>query len=127
MNNRFGKEYKLCSKIKIERTYRDGRVAKAFPFFAKYLVEPNSTSSFEVVFVVPKKKFRFATKRNRIRRYIRESVRLEKNQIEAVLVTKQLKMYLFLAYNGNESPTLVDTQKAIRKLFKNMKYEIENQ
>lgn len=127
MDHTFGKKYKLCSKIEIEKTYREGAVAKAFPFFSKYVVSSSDELKLRIVFVVPKKKFRLATTRNRIRRYIRESVRIEKNQLEEILRSKQLNLQLFLAYNGEENLTLPETQKGIRKLFKKIIYEIENQ
>ncbi len=127
MNAKFGKKYKLCSKVKIENTYRDGVVVKAFPFFSKLLIAKDTQYNLQIVFVVPKKKFRLATTRNRIRRYIRESVRLEKNQLEEVLLNQELGLQLFLAYNGEVNLTLADTQKAIGKLFKKIIHEIENQ
>ena len=102
-------------------------MVKAFPFFAKCVLSPADELSLQIVFVVPKKKFRLATTRNRIRRYIRESVRLEKNPLEDVLREKKLQLQLFLAYNGEENMTLTDTQKTIQKLFKKMIHEIKNQ
>ena len=127
MNAKLGKQYKLCSKVKIVNTYRDGIVVKSFPFVSKCLITKDSGFSLKIVFVVPKKKFRLATTRNRIRRYIRESVRLEKNQLEEVLRNREIGFQLFLAFNGDDKPILADTQKAIAKLFKKIIHEIENQ
>lgn len=127
MNQSFGKSYKLCSKKKIDETYRSGDVVKSFPFFSKCLFAQSNTPHFQVVFVVAKKKFKLATTRNRIRRYIRESVRLEKHILESALEAKKMELNLFLAYNGEPELNLEDTQKAIRKLFNKITHEIENQ
>jgi ribonuclease P protein component len=113
--------------LKIEKTYREGVVVKAFPFFSKFTLNHADAMSLQIVFVVPKKKFRLATTRNRIRRYIRESVRLEKNPLEDMLRSRKFQMALFLAYNGEENLTLADTQKLIGKLFKKIIHEVENQ
>lgn len=127
MSQKLGKAYKLCSKKKIEETYQKGTQVKAFPFFAKYVTKPSETYGFQIVFVVPKKKFRLATTRNRIRRYIRESVRLEKSSLEHTLLIKNVELNLFLLFNGDPEPNLADTRKAIAKLFKKIAHEIENQ
>lgn len=127
MDQRFGKKYKLCSKKKIDATYRDGVVVKAFPLFSRCLFTTESKGTFQVVFVVPKKKFRLATTRNRLRRYIRESVRLEKSSLESALKNRNKELSLFLMYNGEADTNLVETQKSIRKLFKKIIHEIENQ
>lgn len=127
LDQSFGKSYKLCSKKKIDETYRSGVVVKSFPFFSKCLFLPSEKPNFQVVFVVAKKKFKLATTRNRIRRYIRESVRLEKQILEEALQEKNIELNLFLTYNGEPELNLLDTQKAIRKLFNKITHEIENQ
>ena len=127
VSQKLGKAYKLCSKKKIEETYQKGTQVKAFPYFAKYITKPSESHGFQIVFVVPKKKFRLATTRNRIRRYIRESVRLEKSALEQTLQINNVEMNLFLLYNGEPEMNLADTRKAIAKLFKKIAHEIENQ
>ncbi len=127
MNYTFGKSYKLCSKKKIEETYQKGVQVKSFPFFAKILWTNTADPGFQVVFVVPKKKFKRATSRNQIRRYIREAVRLEKHLLESFLIAHSLELNLFLTYAGEADPNLPEIQKAIRKLLKKITHEIQNQ
>jgi ribonuclease P protein component len=127
LDQRFGKKYKLCSKKKIAATVREGFVVKEFPFFSRCLLCNESKGTFQVVFVVPKKKFRLATTRNRIRRYIRESVRLEKSCLESALKNREKELSLFLLYNGDVDINLIETRKSIKKLFKKIIHEIENQ
>lgn len=126
MNQRFGKSYKLCSKKKIDETYQNGAQIKSFPFYAKYQLDASTKSLFQIVFVVPKKKFRLATTRNKIRRYIREAIRHEKQVLENALEVKQLKISVFLLYSGETELNLPDTQNAMRKLIKKITHEIEN-
>jgi len=125
MSFKFGKEYKLCSKKIIGQLYQSGRDVKAFPFYLKHQVLETASTPFQIVLVVPKKKFRHATTRNQIRRYIREAIRLEKVNLEEKLVAKKTALALYLVYAGDGNLSLVSTRKDIAKLFKKLIYDIE--
>ena len=125
MNFTFGKAYKLCSKKDIETLYREGRDVKYFPFYLKYSIGAVKNAPFQIVLVVPKKKFRNATTRNQIRRYIREAIRLEKNMLEEKLLGKEIAVSLFLVYAGDADISLSSAKKDIVKLFKKLIYDIE--
>lgn len=125
MNSKFGKQYKLCSKTTIEQLYQSGREIKCFPFYLKYTLTSRNTAPFQVVFVVPKKKFKLATTRNKIRRYIREAFRLEKNQLEHRLSDLSQSLALFLVYAGDEHIHLHEARKNIAKLIKKLIQDLE--
>ena len=125
MNFTFGKAYKLCSKKDIETLYREGRDVKSFPFYLKHSISAVKNVPFHIVFVVPKKKFRNATTRNQIRRYIREAIRSEKNMLEEKLLAKEITVSLFLLYAGGTDISLSSAKKDIVKLFKKLIYDIE--
>lgn len=125
MSFTFGKSYKLCSKKLIEQVYQSGREVKSFPFYLKYVKIETAHIPFQIVFVVPKKKYKNATTRNQIRRYIREAVRLEKCLLEHKLIEKKLSLALFLVYAGGENLTTTGTRMDIAKLFKKLIYDID--
>lgn len=125
MNFTFGKAYRLCSKKDIETLYREGRDVKSFPFYLKYSIGAVKNVPFQIVLVVPKKKFRKATTRNQIRRYIREAIRLEKNMLEEKLLGKEITVSLFLVYAGGTDISSSSAKKDIVKLFKKLIYDIE--
>jgi ribonuclease P protein component len=125
MSFTFGKSYKLCSKILIEQVYQKGREVKSFPFYLKYIKNENTPKPFQIVFVVPKKKYKQATTRNQIRRYIREAVRIEKGTLEDKLIEKNISLALFLIYAGDENLTTSGTQRDIAKLFKKLIYDLD--
>jgi ribonuclease P protein component len=125
MNFTFGKAYKLCSKKDIETLYREGRDVKSFPFYLKYSISTVKNVPFQIVLVVPKKKFRNATTRNQIRRYIREAIRLEKNMLEEKLLGKEITVSLFLVYAGDADISFSSAKKDVVKLFKKLIYDIE--
>lgn len=83
----FGKSERLCRKILIDRLFAGGsKSILAFPIRMVYLpVEKESTPEpVSILISVPKKRFRRAVKRNRVKRQIREAYRHHK----AILIDK---------------------------------------
>ena len=123
---RLGKPYKLCSKKSIESTFRTGLVVKSYPFFSKYTFCERKDVAFQVVLVVPKKKFKHATSRNRIRRYIREGIRLNKIILEDFMANSDQSINIYLAFHGDEFLNLETSSKAIEKLFNRIVKSMSN-
>lgn len=122
MNQQFGKEYKLCSKKIIESLFKDGTKINSFPFSLVYdfVSLPNPDIPFQIVISVPKRIFKHAHERNRIKRLIRECLRTNKYVLEDFLSDKSNKnrqMALFLTYRFNEEPTYEVLMKKMSKLL----------
>jgi ribonuclease P protein component len=118
MNNKLGKQYKLCSKIVIESIFETGSTVKSHPFIARIkLVESEDSTPFKIAFSAPKKTFRFAHERNRIKRICKESVRSNKTIIESYLQTQNKQLVLFLIYATKEELKHDKLQKSTSKLF----------
>lgn len=118
MNNKLGKQYKLCSKIVIESIFETGLTVKSHPFIARLkLVESEDSAPFKIALSAPKKTFRFAHERNRIKRICKESVRSNKAIIESYLQTQNKQLVLFLIYATKEELKHDKLQKSTSKLF----------
>ncbi len=115
----FGKEYKLCSKRIIDAVFDQGEQVKAYPYIARYLItglpEP---VAFQVVFSAPKRTFRKAHERNRIKRLARETFRLNKSELEMYLKNQNKQLALFLVYTAPKEVSFAENQKAMSKLQK---------
>ena len=99
MLNQFGKDYKLCSKTVITRVYKEGSLIKRKDVLLRYLVidsEPQIKLQF--ITSAPKKKFRMAVDRNRIKRVLREIIRKNKHIIE---LNQNKSIYIVVNYSGN--------------------------
>lgn len=87
MNGRFTfpKNEKLCYKKHIDRLFIEGKSFTQNPLKIYYLVTdiPENPPP-RVVIAVPRKKFRRAVDRNRIRRLIREAYRLNKHTLRVL-------------------------------------------
>lgn len=94
------KSERTCSKIAIDNLFKDGhsRSLSAFPIRVVYLVsDTTQQEQCQIMVSVPKKCFKRAVKRNRVKRQIREAYRLNK-----AIVTEQMKKhegkYLTMAF-----------------------------
>ncbi|MFC4221759.1 ribonuclease P protein component [Flagellimonas marina] len=111
----FPKKEKLKSKTLFESLFKEGMSVSHFPLKLIYLnTSFEDDSKIKVGVVAPKKKFKSAVDRNRIKRLLREAYRLNKslifNNIEGNFA------FLFL-YLGNKMPSYVDIESAMQKLM----------
>ena len=112
MNQTFGKEYKLCSHVLIEKLFKDGEKFRDFPFLINYLhlEKPISQKDFSVLISVPKKLFKHSHDRNYIKRSINEALRKNKFILEEI---KHKPLALAIIYNFN---TLLSSSEIETKL-----------
>ncbi len=103
MKHTLGKEERLKSKKLIERLYKEGNSVKAFPLRMIFLqTEHISKFPSQVGVSVPKRNFKRAVDRNRIKRLMRESYRLQKE----IVYNNLEKPYVFMiSYIGKEECT----------------------
>ena len=110
---KFGKSEKLKSEKLIQELFDKGSSFYFFPF--KVLAMPNpdpSTSTHQVLLTVSRKNFKRAVDRNRIRRRMRESFRLNKN-----LLPPTPKLLIAYIYNAKEILTFAQIQERLIKTF----------
>ena len=78
MRYTFRKNERLKSEKQIEALFLKGQRATAFPLRMVYMKNPAEQQTTQIAISVPKKNFKKAVVRNRIKRQIREAYRLEK-------------------------------------------------
>ncbi len=99
---KFGKKYHLKSKKEIDQLFLKGKSFTGFPFKVIWLNNVDLSGSLQFLISVGKKYSKSAVKRNIIRRRVKESVRLNKNRLEAIINEKNLKLNIALIYISNE-------------------------
>lgn len=110
----FKKEERLCSIKLIEELYRQGSSFSFYPFRIVFQSIIEQEVPVQIVISVPKKKFKLAVDRNRIKRQIREIYRHSKEDFfYPQLQEKGIKLQLLLIYTGNE---IITTSKLQKKL-----------
>ena len=100
MKNTLGKQERLKSKKLIEKLYSEGDSVKTFPLRMMY-VQTKHTSDFpcQVGVSVAKRNYKLAPDRNRLKRLMRETYRLQK----AIVYDNLEEPYVFMiSYIGRE-------------------------
>ena len=125
MNQTFGKEYKLCSHVLIEKLFKDGEKFRDFPFLINYLGTESLSGSkdFNVLISVPKKLIKHSHDRNYIKRSITEALRKNKFILEELKEIKNKPLALAIIYNFN---TLLSSSEIETKLVSTlMKFSLK--
>lgn len=111
-----GKQERLKSRKLIEKLYKEGNSVKAFPLRMMFL-QTAHTSDFpaQVGVSVAKRNFKKAPDRNRLKRLMRESYRLQKE----IVYDNLDKPYVFMiSYIGKEKWSYEDLFAKMEKLLK---------
>jgi ribonuclease P protein component len=126
-NNKLGKRYMLCSKNTIDALFESGITVKSYPYVAILQYDQfKDEVPFKIVFSAPKRTFKRAHERNRIKRICKEAVRLNKSQLESYLVDNEKQLALFLVYSSKEELKNEQLEKKTVALFKKIINKLEN-
>lgn len=111
----FKKRERLSKELLIQELFEKGSSFYFYPFKVLHLPHPDQGSAVnEVLFSVPKRQFKKAVDRNKIKRRIREAYRLNKSAITAP--RKLLIAYIYTAKTILPSETF--QQKVLGTILK---------
>lgn len=115
MSVTYSKKEKLKSKKLIDQMFVEGQSVSAFPLRMVYM-----PATFEADIIaktgvsVSKRNFKTAVDRNRIKRLLRESYRLNKASYFNNLTTQYAFMILYI---GKDKPTFTEVETRMKTLF----------
>lgn len=124
MSFAFGKEERLCSRRLIDRLYSDGHRLMAFPYSVQWRSESLGVPC-QVLVVAPKRKFKHAVDRNRVKRLTRECWRMRKQSLYEYLAGRDMSLTLALVYVHNEIMTCEQLGKKMDKILEALVADIE--
>lgn len=110
-----GKNQKLKSRKAISQLFVEGNSVKSFPIKMIYFpISKTENSCTKVSFSVPKRNFKLAVDRNRIKRLLREAYRL--NQHELFQENEEIYNIMFI-YMSNVELSYDEVEKKLKKVF----------
>jgi len=124
--NSFSKPEHLCGEKRITRLFTQGDAFIAYPLRVVYIIETvhdNVPSS--VLISVPKKRFKRAVKRNRLKRLMREAYRLNKLTLIEKLEEKQLQIHIAFNYVSDDVLDFDTVEKKMKLSLEKLIAKIE--
>lgn len=128
INEKLGKSYKLCKEKEISALFKYGNKLHKFPFTAHYLtIDQHAATPFQLVVSVPKRNFKKATDRNRIKRQIKEAIRKNKLILETFLVEENIQLSVFIIFTHKEKLIFDEITKKTEQFFASLIEKMKNE
>lgn len=124
----FPSHERLKSQKIIGRLFnREGQTFARYPLRLIWLATslPHPTASVQVAVSVPKRQFKRAVHRNRIKRLLREAYRLERPALLEAMPQGQ-PYALMLLYTGKHEPTFAEVQAALRPCLRHFAQKVQH-
>ncbi|MEM8937904.1 MAG: ribonuclease P protein component [Bacteroidota bacterium] len=111
----FPKKEKLKGKKSFDILFSEGKTLKAYPIQLRYLpMDFKDHTRIKVAVVAPKRKFKKAFQRNRVKRLLREAYRRNKSHVFNNIEGNFALLFLYL---GNTIPPYAEVETAIQQLL----------
>lgn len=121
----FPKSEKMTLRSDIDRIMSSSLSVYGKGLTLKYLVVPSYGPQFKVLIIAPKRRFRLAVKRNRIKRQIREIFRMNKVSLTTQIPAEH-SLHLAIIYSGNEKMDYERTSELYKSLILKIKAKALN-
>ena len=122
----FKKEERVTGAKRVDAIFATGKSFISYPLRVVYLLHEQSTKSgCSILVSVPKKRIRKSVHRNRIKRLIRESYRLNKELISEINISEKSLDVAFI-YIKDIASDYVEIEKAMQKALIQITIRIKN-
>jgi ribonuclease P protein component len=113
------KAYMLAGKKQFETLFQSGEAFFVYPYRIIYQIEKSSTKpNFEIGISVPKRKFKLAVDRNRLKRLTKEAFRLQQAPLHEYLKMGDIVIKILFIYTHTAKLDFETVQKSMVKTIK---------
>lgn len=110
----FCKEERLCNRNYIFSLQKEGRSFFNYPFTVKWMeISHEKEKKIQFLPAVPKRNFKKAVDRNKIKRLIREAYRLNKEKLIDIAQQKSKNIVIMILYSGKIIVTYKEVENKI--------------
>lgn len=121
--NLFPKSARLFLKKDIDDLFQKGQSFISYPLRIVYLSDPGVTppeSGISILVSVPKKRIKLAVNRNRIKRLVRETYRLNKSNITDYCILNNKRLHVAFMYISNDIASYAVIEKGMLKALNSL-------
>jgi len=122
------KKERISSKKEIDLLFTGGNSFVVYPLRIVYVEhhceEISDESAVSIMVNIPKKKFRRAVKRNRLKRMIKESYRLNKTDLIGKMASCSKRISIAFLYLPDNEKTYPEIASAVREALKTLSMKI---
>ena len=122
--NRFGKDEKIKSRAEMLDLFENGKSIKSFPIRLIWNLDAPPEEGQKAAFSAPKRSFKKAVTRNRLKRRMREAYRLNRSELEWNHVGKLKMMFVV---QGSEAPKFQEIQDKIILLLQRLSQKLKRE
>lgn len=120
-----GRHERIKSRKKIELLFREGKHLNLYPVNISYLF--TEEKGLQVGVGAGKRYFKKAVHRNKIKRLLRESWRLQKNELDQNMNEVQKGLAVFMIYTGKEIPSFSEISILVKQVIERLISIIRNE
>lgn len=98
----FRKEERLCSRTAINELFTKGKSFVVYPYKVIYQRTNSNENTSKILITIPKRNFKKAAHRNRLKRRTKEAYRLNKQLLYTYLESNSISLTIGLIYIGSK-------------------------